>query len=286
MVDHAPGVFGKLADRLLSIGLNPATPQLTIGLWGPRGTGKTTSLAMLPIAAEDTRWTMEPLGSAADEFVARSREALVVSGRFPEPSAERNPIAYAFAIGRGRSYVEKVRGLRRTCQVTFQDAPGAWCERPIPGRASPDSPIEYLTACDAILFFLDPVQMRLHGADYGASVVDVLGSLRRRLELPSSGRLPHRIAFVVPRIDEDEQWKHRERVQDYVREQVGMVTFQDIVDKCQPARYRFFGSSSIGRVDGRSNCEQVEGQSRVAIPAKIKPFRLFDSLGWMLESFA
>jgi hypothetical protein len=279
-------MFGKVANRLLSIGLNPAMPRLTIGLWGPRGTGKTTSLAMLPIAAEETRWKMEPLGEAADGFVARSQEALVVSGRFPDPPAERMPVPYSFAIGRGRSYVEKVRGMRRADQVTFQDAPGAWCERPIPLRASADSPIEYLTTCDGILFFLDPVQMRLHGADYGASIVGMLDSLRRRLDLPTSGRLPHRIAFVVPRVDEDEQWKHRDRIRAYVMEQVGMVTFQDIVDKCQPSRYRFFGFSSIGRVDGRSNLEQVEGQSRIANPAKMKPFRLFDSLEWMLEGFA
>ena len=137
-----------------------------------------------------------------------------------------------------------------------------------------------------MMFFLDPIQMRLHGADYGASVVGVLDSLRRRLELPTSGRLPHRIAFVVPRIDEDEQWRHRERVREYVREQVGMVTFQDIVDRCHPARYRFFGFSSVGRVDGRCNVELVEGQSRIADPAKTKPFRLFDTLEWMLDSFA
>ncbi len=229
---------------------------------------------------------MEPLGPAADEFVARSQQALVVSGRFPDSPAERTPTSYGFAVRRGRSYAEKVKGMRRAYQVTFQDAPGAWCERPIPARASPDSPIEYLTSCDAILFFLDPAQMRLHGADYGASVSDVLDSLRRRLDLPTGGRLPHRVAFVVPRVDEDEQWKHRDRVREYVREQVGIATFQDIVDRCQPSRYRFFGFSSIGRADGRANLEQVDGQSRIADPAKVKPFRLFDSLEWMLESFA
>ena len=286
MGDRATGAFGKLASRLLSVGLNPAAPRLTVGLWGPRGTGKTTSLAMLPIAAEDTRWKMEPLSAADDEFLARSQEALVVSGRFPEPPAERAPLPHAFVVRRGRSYVEKVRGMRRAYHVTFQDAPGDWCERPIPARATPESPIEYLTACDAILFFLDPAQMRLHGADYGASVVGVLDSLRRRLDLPSSGRLPYRIAFVIPKIDEDEQWRHRERVREFVMEQVGMATFQDMVDRCQPSRYRFFGFSSIGRVDGRSNCELAEGQSRVANPAKMKPFRLFDSLEWLLESFA
>ena len=279
-------MIGSLTHRLLSLGLNPATPRLTVGVWGPRVTGKTTSLAMLPLAAEGTRWTMECVDRAAAGLVELSQAALVVQGRFPDAPAERSPVPYSFAVRRERSYAEKVSGKRRTFQVTFLDAPGAWCERPIPARAAPDSPIEYLVACDAILFFLDPTQMRQHGTDYGASVVGMLDSLRRRLDLPTSGRLPHRIAVVIPRVDEDEQWKHRERVRAHVMEQIGMVTFQDIVDRCQPSRFRIFAISSVGRVDGRSNCELFEGRSRVADPAKIQPYRLFEPLEWVLESYS
>jgi hypothetical protein len=286
VVTGATQVFTRLGYRLLSLGLNPDTPRLTIGIWGTRATGKTTSLAMLPIAAKSTRWAMVPSDPTTAEFLEQSQAALVGMGRFPDPLSERPPVTYSFFIQRARSYVEKVAGRRRAFEVKFLDAPGDWCERPIPARSSPDSPVEYLSACDAILFFLDPLQMRLHGSDYGADVVSVLDAVRLRLELPNDGRLPHRLAFVVPRVDEDEQWSHRGRARGYVEELVGMEAFQDIVDRCRPSRFRFFACSAVGRVDGRANCERHDGRSRIPNPEGIQPYRLFEPLAWMLESFA
>jgi hypothetical protein len=284
VVSGATRLVTKLGYRVLSIGLNPDVPRLKVGLWGTRATGKTTSLALLPTAAEGTSWTMEPIGVDASEFIERSQIALFVDGRFPEPSTELPPIPYTFLVRRPRAYLEKVVGRRRAFQVTFLDASGSWCERPIPARlAAPDSPIEYLATCDAIFFFLDSVRMRLTGSEYGASVVEVLDSLRRRLELTGNRPLPHYAAFIVPKADEDEQWAHRDRVEAHLMELLGMEPFHAMVERFQPSRYRVFACSAVGRNGSRSNCEHHDGLSRIGNPGSLRPHNLFEPLEWMLE---
>jgi hypothetical protein len=277
----------KLVTRLgypvLSLGLKPDTPRLTVGMWGSRSTGKTTSLALLPGAAESNLWTMQPIDEATSDFLASSRRALLDDGRFPGPAATVEPRPLSFLVAKRRTYVEKITGRRRTFSVSFLDAPGEWCERPIPARRSaPDSPIEYLAACDAIFFFLDAARMRTDGSDYAADLVLLLDALRRRLDLPKGGLLPHRISFIVPKVDEDDLWPQRDRAREYVMELLGMVPSQDIVERFKKSNCRFFACSSVGRLDGRSNCERQCGESWVVDRGQIQPYHLFDPLEWIL----
>jgi hypothetical protein len=281
----ASGLASRLGTKILAIGLKPETPRLTIGVWGTRATGKTTHLSMLPVSVEERRWVVQPSDEATSSFLEQYRVALYEEGRFPGPDEVRAPRPYRFAVRRPRTYLEKVAGRRRSFDITFLDAAGEWCERAIPARlGSPDDPVEYLVACDAILCFLDPTRMRYEGSQYASIVVGVFDALRRRLQIPLSGRLPHRVAFVVPKIDEDELWPNRDRAEAHVMELMGMAPFQDLVDRFRPSHYRFFACSSIGQFNGRSNRERQGDWSVIANRAKIQPFGLFDPLEWLLLS--
>lgn len=283
MAKGASGLAARIGSKILSLGLNPETPRLTVGVWGTKETGKTTFLSLLPAAVNGSRWTVQPSDAATEAFLARASKALFQAGRFPDPPAEREPQAYMFSVRRPRTYLEKVAGRRRAYTITFLDASGDWCERKDSVRlGSPDNPIEYLVGCEAILCFLDPVRMRYEGSEYASVLIGAFDGLRRRLEIPLSGKLPHRVAFIVPKVDEEGLWSNRSRAERYVMEQFGMTPFQDLTERFRPSHYRFFACSSVGRIDGRSNCERQDELSVILSPDRIEPFRLFDPIEWMI----
>ncbi|HLJ99741.1 MAG TPA: hypothetical protein VKU39_07510 [Streptosporangiaceae bacterium] len=162
---------------------NPAT--VTIGLWGPAQSGKTTYLAALPIAVSDgnTRngsWIIYPRSPGSRELMDRFEHSLVEERRFPQTtvSATPTPLEWLF-VGHlsGSSFDQRLlRRFRREIESSFvldlidvygrayqrkAEETAAAAEDGADGDAAHASAaLDHLAQAQGIIFLFDPVGER------------------------------------------------------------------------------------------------------------------------------
>ncbi len=274
----------EVERKIENYGLVDWRPPANIALWGSKGAGKTTYLALLQIAASQAGWSMKACDGDSEAFLERARHTLTVRGTFPEPTRLDDARIYSYWVSRERSYLETVAGRHCTFQVQFLDASGEWFE----GQASgwlfgQADPAAYLARCQGIICLLDPERMQREGAAYADLVAGALERVAQAMGLGHRARLTQRVGFVLTKIDEPAHWPERGDARDYARRLVGRAGIERILHCCSRRRSRFFSASAIGRYGEGPNYERRDGQLHIVDTQNIRPYGLFEPLQWMLE---
>jgi|GEM_PF-1624476 len=197
--------------------VTPAAPLLKIGLWGTRGSGKTTFMLMLMrmLNSQYPNWYAEPADRASQEWLLAAREQMDVRHEFVEKT-KRSGI-YTFNLS------ERINSkLKLAFQLKLYDEPGEVFEvRPKPptdGRLSettPDSasaplvaqrsgadaeatktPLEAfqtLMDCHAILVMLDPGWQKNNSQGsrpYSNMIADLLDDINGHLREQEPDKTP------------------------------------------------------------------------------------------------
>lgn len=272
-------------DAILNYGLKPGIPSASVGIWGSKQAGKTTYLAMLRHAMNDSDWSMKACDRESQTFLEKAYHTIFVNGTFPDPTRVEAARVYSYWFQRPRSYFEKVAGSRKTFRVEFVDASGEWFEGTGLGSATYgwDDPYSYLAECQGIVCLLDPIRMAREGEAYANLVADALQQVQQHMSLDRKAKLPHYVAFALSKADEDEYWSDRTKPESIIKKLVGRNGLNLIKRHCHWRRRQFFAFSAIGRVQGKPNYEMHNGRIRIKNRDNIESFHLFDPLKWILE---
>jgi GTPase SAR1 family protein len=179
------------------------TSNIKIGLWGAPGSGKTTYIGALDVAASNTvdygNWKIISTGPAMT-YLRERRNELVLQRMFPAATLQKSvPLRWQFTG-------ELPRGRRRNRVIQFDleliDAPGG-----LFGPTKLDSAlIDYITSCDGLVFLFDPTaEIGLGGAQTDVNFEhfkDVLSEVSSRVGLDSTARLPHFLAVCITKFDD------------------------------------------------------------------------------------
>jgi hypothetical protein len=200
-----------------------------IGLWGAPGSGKTTYLAALNIAAQLFPRQMMLFGrdDEATDFLADHTEMLTGQRRFPPATSAQRPLAWALETtievperrwGRVGKTVLVPQPYR--LDIELLDAPGIAFGATAAGAAgtrlglneeddmmtggSDDEQLmEHLAACDGIVLLIDPLRERAQGDAYSYFNRTLLriAQLRKGQSANQVGRLPHYLAVCITKFD-------------------------------------------------------------------------------------
>jgi hypothetical protein len=206
--------------------------QIKIGLWGSPGSGKTTYIGALRVAAEQAarrpnatwNWAVIPSSESADQFSARAG-VLVNDHRFPQGTTAIDPISWTLVGGaRGRGGARIVRfGLDLLDAPGRFVADGAWG---MPVEQEEQDPLDFdglsgnltteqihpvealvthLADCDGIIYLLDPIRSDEGGGDAFRYFNSVLAQIEARNHAAGrleGSRLPHHLAVCVTKFDD------------------------------------------------------------------------------------
>lgn len=242
------------------------SPQdIRIGLWGTRGSGKTTYLAMLYEAlALSNEWEVS-LDKKARRFVRDHCKTINSDRLFPEPTPLADELEI-FSFTLRPQFISKYGGK---VVLSFIDAPGEFYEtlnvnaRVVGSHAhsAEQTPqtmdiIDYLISCDGIIFLLDPERRDEDGDTYSSLIEDLIFEFQDRSQQSDleSERLQQYMAFTVAKADKESLWQRIESPAQLAQEIVGSRLFEKLeknhcyVDRKNPAnnRFAFFAVSSVG----------------------------------------
>jgi Double-GTPase 2 len=243
------------------------SPQdIRIGLWGTRGSGKTTYLAMLYEALSLSNDWEVSLDSKARRFVRDHCRTINSDCIFPEPTQVANELEI-FSFTLRPQFKGKYSGK---VVLNFIDAPGEFYEilnadARVVGANGNGSEyaqktmdiVDYLISCDGIIFLLDPERSQEEGDTYSMLIEDLILEFQERSQQSDleSERLQQYMAFTVAKADQESLWRRIESPAQLAQEIVGKRLFEKLeknhcyVDRKNPAnnRFAFFAVSSVGR---------------------------------------
>jgi hypothetical protein len=203
----------------------PGVPDLRITIWGGPGSGKTTFLTVLGVAAEQAYrdpkigpWAMTPFDLHTETAMRDIRAELTGAGRLPDatkildtslswtmhgPSNEAEPEPRRPWSRKPAKKLPPPEFLLRV-----PDVPGEFFRHGGIGSTGPLQAelLDELAASDGIIYLFDPVSERKDHSSF-TYLDGLLESLRRRTrELGGfvGGRLPHCLAVCVTKFDEPE----------------------------------------------------------------------------------
>jgi len=289
---------------------NPLKVQ--IGLWGPRGAGKTTYLAMLYhecLRRED--WNMEPQNKETTRFIKDMHQRLFKQGLFPDPTQPEGTTIYQFSMTRQKSGLWG-RNSFDYFELLFPDAAGEWFENyeKAEARAEPDNdPVRKLAECNALLLLVDPAPLFARGSpaetshetdneedqestpSYFSMLMNLIEALRGPHKHP--GPILKYTALVFTKMDKREYWKYRERPEQFAQQVLTQYELSLIKKAFPPDHLRYFASSAVGVFqdeDGRlrPNCEESSDPDgnrifRISDIDRVQPLNIFEPLEWLLD---
>lgn len=247
----------------------PTGPKdIRIGIWGPSRSGKTTYLAMLYSALEDSdEWRVQAGDDHADDFID-THISEIDAGKFPpatQPTANLNIFTYIlipnFSQGTGSKIV-----------LNFIDAPGEFYED-IRGNGAQTVKIheaqnnqdtsgdivDYLRSCDGIIFLIDPIRSKKQGESYKTLLLRLFLEFQKRSRKNDNDKvttLEQYIAFCVTKVDKEEIWSQGKKSADLAKDVMGnQFCTKKLKNFFSEGRYEFFSVASIGRYldkDGKS----------------------------------
>jgi GTPase SAR1 family protein len=264
----------------------PLPRDIRLGIWGSSGAGKTTYLAMLYHALEQSdNWRVQPGNDEADDFINTQYEYIFSEHKYPHPTevdqGEKLKI-YSYTLIRENSQ------YNGSITLKFVDAPGEFYERRHKENEKflvndPDNPeqdiIDYLMSCDGIIFLLDPDhnkninQNEKRKAPYSKMLPDLFKDFLKRYRNKNQNsleRLEHYVAFCITKCDRDDihkqispngHDKYCKGADEYMEELIGpIVKLRNIrnyiwleldknqrLQRSQHNRCQFFYTSAIGR---------------------------------------
>jgi hypothetical protein len=203
----------------------PGVPDLRITIWGGPGSGKTTFLAVLGVAAEQAYrdpkigpWSMTPSDPHSEFVMKDTRTKLTGEGRLPDATKSLDT-SLSWTM-RGPSNEAKPEHRRPWSRkpakklpppeflLRVPDVPGEFFRHDGIGtsRQLLAELLDELAASDGIIYLFDPVSERKNHSSF-TYLDGLLESLRRRTQELGGfvdGRLPHCLAVCVTKFDEPE----------------------------------------------------------------------------------
>ncbi|MDJ1180445.1 hypothetical protein PJF56_16400 [Roseofilum sp. BLCC_M91] len=243
--------------------------DIRIGLWGTVGSGKTTYLAMLYDALEDSEELRVEAGDdRADEFI-NEHISTIDGGNFPPPTE----------IAKGKqldifTYILRPEGGTRSIELNFIDAPGKFYEdfrgntdqkvQIVEGQENQETLgdiVDYLRSCDGIIFLLDPIRSKEDGESYKTLVLRLFREFQRRSRQQGTDtKLQQYMVFCVTKCAKKEIWTQGKKSADLAKEVMGGKLFRRLrTNYCLPGRYEFFSVASIGL------CQDKDGHWKEAV---------------------
>lgn len=261
-----------------------------IGIWGPKGAGKTTYLSVLYHDCLANGWKMKAADEESDEFRLKNYTLLFEEGVFPIATRQQDVGVYTYDISRAGSL-----GVVQTYRLVLADASGEWFENPVQMRnLFPEitvNPYDRLMKCDGLLLLLDPDEVRKEQRKHYVTISRALGALERAASNNSINKpITPTMAVCFTKMDR-EKYRFKidaegEKMNEFVLDVLGPHTYQDILNACEPNRVKFFGCSSIGvqRIGktNESNAMEASDETRID-PDKITPINIFKPIEWLLS---
>ncbi|WP_019506296.1 hypothetical protein [Pleurocapsa sp. PCC 7319] len=259
-----------------------ASPRnIRLGIWGTTGAGKTTYLTMLYDALElSGNWWVE-VNPNARSFLEYNLDTIKEERKFPEPTEPGELEIYSYIL-RPKS----PRVANSEIILNFIDAPGEFYEniQDTKGKVIEDEEsrekdiVDYLIACDGIIFLLDPIRSKKDNKTYSTLLRKLFQEFqersRSRRPRSESNLLEQYMAFCVTKFDREELWNkgdesdklaenvmgwELQRLQNFCRLELDRETGKNKPSK--ENRCEFFSVSSIGRYqdkDGKSQVSVIE----------------------------
>jgi hypothetical protein len=285
LTSPAPPAAPLPADPASSPIYTPPPTGFSIGIWGPKSSGKSMYLGMLYydiLNNHKPAWDMKAENKEANEFLATVEKARA-RNHYVEPTQAQEPKHYWFKLSQrdpsNRDHVYTMRIL---------DMPGEWYQDPQKAVINGVNHLkQYLTNCQGLLCLVDP------DAQDNEMMMVYLGQLVRDLYVESGNqKLDKRLAFCLTKMDLQRYQPWLQNPAGYIRQKLGENTVKILLDFCLPRQVRFnFACSSVGYFpadkqppQARSN-SGIDWQGRAVIyeAVNIKPFGLLEPLIWLFE---
>jgi GTPase SAR1 family protein len=276
--------------------------EYRISLWGPKGAGKTTYIAMIYGTAlkSNIKWIIRPNDIASTQFVQENIN-IIRSGVFPTPTAYvQEPNIYRYHIhalnsavlsenGNEKEFLESVVDFVRNVKsnqlskkdtskdivISLADVAGEQFF-----NESLDHALwEYLATSDGLICLLDPSEAENH-FDITFRLLQFLWlKLKNHPNMLVDGRLPHYVAFCFSKIDQPDFVKFLNKPHDlilYLESQMGLDIEKLLLQYFLPDRITYFTISSIGlqtKIDG----------PLIENPKDISPINILEPLQWLFR---
>lgn len=190
--------------------MNTPGRQLRIGLWGAPGSGKTTFLAALAVAAarHPGAWVMSGVDEESAGFLRSATDLLTSARRFPESTAHPTELRFRFT---GQREVPRRTLFRRVVDVenvSFElevlDVPGSLFSASSIDDHRSDSLVDHLENCDGIVYLLDPEQeaRQQDSFRYFHPIAQQLMARIMSSKTYSGTRLPQPVAVCLTKFDQ------------------------------------------------------------------------------------
>lgn len=285
-------------------GLVPVPPskEYRISLWGPKGVGKTTYIAMIYGTAlkSNVKWVIRPNDIESTEFVQENIN-IIRNGQFPLPTSYvQEPNIYRYHIhalnpailsekegGAEKEFLESVVDFVRNVKLDQLSKKDASEEivislADVAGEQffteSLDHPLwEYLASSDSIICLLDPSEAEYHFNSTFRLLQFLWLKLKNHPNMLVNGRLPHYVAFCFSKIDQPEFVKFLNKPGDlilYLETQTGLDIEKLLLQYFLPARIAYFTISSIG-LQAKVKGPLIEN------PKDISPINILEPLQWL-----
>ncbi len=261
-----------------------------IGIWGPKGAGKTTYLSVLYQDCLANGWKMKAADEESDEFRLKNYQLLFEKGEFPFATRQQDVGVYTYDISRVGAL-----GVAQAYRLVLADASGEWFENPIQTRnLFPEittNPYDRLIKCDGLVLLLDPEEVQTQQTTHYVTISRALGALERSASHNSINKpIVPWMAICFTKMDRDKYLfkidLEGQKMNDFARQVLGPHIYQDILNACDPSRVKFFGCSSIGfQHNGKMSsaiATEESGERRID-PDKITPINIFKPIEWLLR---
>jgi Putative ATP-dependent DNA helicase recG C-terminal len=204
-----------------------------IGMWGAVGSGKTTFLAALYIAANRSSGqdlNIFGVDDTSTELMVESNRMLTNQHQFPSATGQVGSYSWVMNMTSmvnqpRRTWFGRQIAVPVTTQVSIdlRDAPGGFFasepmalagsrldlgdETPEAGP-DPTDMVDYLADCDGLLLLIDPVRERRLGDAHEYFQGTLLRMAQRRMARMSAGaKLPHYVAVCITKFDDPEVYR-------------------------------------------------------------------------------
>ncbi len=261
-------------------------PVLSLAIWGPPQSGKTTLLAMINSYCDSYGWTILPAVKETSDYLEAVTKQLFELGKPTERTPVVKPFIHRFALQKPGGWRQKEFVLE------MPDASGEMYANPEHGLFSM---IEYLSGCEGIMWLLDPVAIQagtLYGSGENARSYRqmIFRTLSRIFQTHNQGkgRIDKYMAFVLTKMDHPEHSPHFNEPQDYALNLLGKQVERTIESFCVLDRVEFFSTSALGFTDKSRTKSNLlsngpDDPNAKLVTKDIVPIGVFDPLNWLLS---
>ncbi len=265
---------------------------VSVGIWGPRGSGKTTYLALLPYSKVSGKFI--PADRETGKYLNDNLRQLIYGG---EPvSTTTAPQRLVLDVSTPPRFLRNSESF----VLKLADFNGEIAENPKAYKDEFDL-INFFRTCPGISWFIDPdatsISTSIKHADvkfprYAKMLTDTMHHLYEAVKRDGNlrkGRLPHYMAFCLTKMDRPQYYDaiKDSKVAELIQIILGPHWFKDVDRFCDINRCRAFPLSSFGLMkDNYGNFGSNFDGKRIIDPDHIDPFGIEEPIEWILENVA